>query len=100
MSTGVTYTLFGPLAAAVAAVAVAAVAVAAPAGLIAAVAGLALIGSFASVASAALADVDPREAATLTFVVAASGVSAFGIGAAFWSLLAGGALLLVLRRAT
>lgn len=78
ISTGATYTLFGPLAAAVAAVAVAA-----PAGLIAAVAGLALIGSFGSAASAALADDEHREAAALTFVVAASGVTAFGIGAAF-----------------
>lgn len=62
---------------------------AAPAGLLAAVAGVALIGTFASSASAALADDHLREAAALTFVVAASGMSVWGVGAAFWALLAG-----------
>ena len=93
VSTGATYLAIGPLAAAVAAVAVAA-----PAGLIAAVAGVALLGTFGSAAASALRDESHREAAALTFVVAASGVAVAGVGAAFWSLLAGGLYLLVMSR--
>ncbi|SDO60898.1 benzoate membrane transport protein [Nocardioides szechwanensis] len=93
VSAGTTYLAFGPLAAAVAAVTVAA-----PTGLVAAVAGVALIGTFASAATSALGDPGHRDAAAITFVVAASGVVAFGVGAAFWSLLAGGLYLLVMRR--
>ena len=74
------------------------VAVAAPAGVLETVAGLALIGTFAASAAAALADPDHREAAALTFVVAASGFVVGGVGAAFWSLVAGGLLLVVTRR--
>ena len=91
VSTGATYLAIGPLAAAVAAVAVAA-----PAGLVAAVAGVALLGTFGSAAASALAEESQREAAALTFVVAASGVAVAGVGAAFWSLLAGGLHLLVM----
>ncbi|GEP36729.1 benzoate transporter [Nocardioides psychrotolerans] len=93
VSTGATYLALGPLAAAVAAVAVAA-----PAGLVAAVAGVALLGTFGSAAASALGDESHREAAALTFVVAASGVAVAGVGAAFWSLLAGGAYLLVMHQ--
>ena len=93
VSTGVTFALFGPLAALVAAVAVAA-----PAGVIAAIAGVALLGTFGSAASAALADERHREAAALTFVVAASGLVIGGVGAAFWALVAGGVYLVVATR--
>lgn len=92
-SMGTTYVVLGPLTAAVAAVAVAA-----PAGLIATIAGVALLGTFATAATSALGDPGHRDAAAVTFVVAASGVSAFGVGAAFWSLLAGGLYLLVMTR--
>ncbi|MCD4525278.1 benzoate/H(+) symporter BenE family transporter [Nocardioides sp. cx-173] len=95
VSTGVTHLALGPLAAAVAAVAVAA-----PPGLVAAVAGVALLATFGSAAASAMGDADHREAATVTFVVAASGVAAFGVGAAFWSLLAGGLYLLVMGHRT
>ncbi|MGZ6707118.1 MAG: benzoate/H(+) symporter BenE family transporter [Solirubrobacteraceae bacterium] len=71
---------------------------AAPPLLIEAVAGLALLGALGGALSAAMADPETREAATITFAVTASGVSALGIGGAFWGLLAGLALLLVLRR--
>lgn len=81
----------------VAAAAVAAVAVAAPDGVIATFAGLALLGTLAGAAAAALADPDDREAAAVTFVVAASGYTLGGVGAAFWSLVAGGLLLAVTR---
>jgi benzoate membrane transport protein len=53
------------------------------------VAGLALIGSFAAAMAGAMADPARREAAALTFLVAASGLSFGGIGGAFWGLLAG-----------
>lgn len=62
---------------------------AAPPVLIQAVAGLALLGSFAGALVAALSDAEDREAATVTFLVAGSGLAFFGVGAAFWSLLAG-----------
>jgi benzoate membrane transport protein len=38
-----------------------------------------------------------REAAVITFLVTASGLSAFGVSGAFWGLLAGGAMLLLHR---
>ena len=65
---------------------------AAPPVLIQAVAGLALLGSFANALLAALSDPQDREAATITFLVAGSGLSFFGVGGAFWGLLAGLAL--------
>lgn len=47
--------------------------------------GLALLGAL----SAALAVEELREPAVVTFAVAASGITALGISAAFWGLLAG-----------
>lgn len=70
---------------------------AAPPLLIEAVAGLALFGAFgASIAAATSAQQD-REAAVVTFLVAASGLSFFGIGAAFWGLVAGGGVMALSR---
>jgi benzoate membrane transport protein len=66
--------------------------------LIQAVAGLALLSSLASAAGHALADEESRLPAILTFVTTASGVTILGIGAAFWGLIAGIALMLILRR--
>lgn len=65
--------------------------------LIQAVAGLALLGSLAGALATALARDDDRIPAIVTFVTTASGLSFFGIGAAFWGLLAGGALMAVQR---
>ena len=65
--------------------------------LIEAVAGLALLGAFGSSLSAALANADEREAALVTFLTAASGLTFFGIGGAFWGLVAGGAVLALSR---
>ncbi|MEY9941262.1 benzoate/H(+) symporter BenE family transporter [Streptacidiphilus sp. MAP5-3] len=62
---------------------------AAPPLLVEAVAGLALLPTLGSSLSTALAQEKGREAAVVTFVVAASGVSAFGIGAPVWALVAG-----------
>ena len=65
--------------------------------LIESVAGLALLGAFGSALHNALGEVSEREAALATFLVAASGVSFFGVGGAFWGLLAGGAILVFTR---
>lgn len=74
-----------------AALAVSLMAVAPPA-VIAAVAGLALLGALAGSLSAAVAEPVARESALITILITASGVSFFGIGAAFWGLVAGAAL--------
>jgi len=66
---------------------------ASPPVLIEAVAGLALLGAFGASLSAALAANEEREAAVVTFVVTASGLSFLGVSGAFWGLLAGGAML-------
>jgi benzoate membrane transport protein len=65
--------------------------------LIQAVAGLALLGSLVSALTAALSKEDERIPAILTFITAASGVSFFGIGPAFWGLIAGGAVMALMR---
>jgi benzoate membrane transport protein len=71
---------------------------AAPIDVVGAVAGLALLGTLASSLSNALTPERSREAAAITFVIAASGVTFLTIGAAFWALLAGLAVNLVLNR--
>ena len=71
---------------------------AAPPVLIQAVAGLALLGAFAGALQAALAVPEMREAAVITFLVTASGLTVLGISGAFWGLLAGGAILALHRR--
>jgi benzoate membrane transport protein len=65
----------------------------APPLMIEAVAGLALFGALGGALSAAAADAERREAAIVTFVVSASSVTAAGISAPFWGLVAGLAYL-------
>jgi benzoate membrane transport protein len=65
--------------------------------LVEAVAGLALLGALGSALHNALADPSEREAALATFVVAASGVSFYGVGGAFWGMIAGAVVLAVTR---
>lgn len=77
--------------------AAAAVALAPPA-LIQAVAGLALLSSMAGALRGAVEEEALRIPAVLCFVTCASGLSFFGVGAAFWGLLAGVAAAAVLRR--
>ncbi|RWC59685.1 benzoate/H(+) symporter BenE family transporter [Mesorhizobium sp.] len=60
-----------------------------PQSLIVLVAGLALMASLANALSIALKEEGDRMAATVTFVVTASGLTLFGVGAAFWGLVAG-----------
>ncbi len=61
----------------------------APAGIIETVAGLALLGTLASSLAGSLRAEADREAAVLTFLIAASGVAILGIGSAFWALAVG-----------
>jgi benzoate membrane transport protein len=60
-----------------------------PPSLIVLVAGLALMAPLANALSIALADEGERMAATTAFAVTASGLTLFGIGSAFWGLVAG-----------
>jgi benzoate membrane transport protein len=77
--------------------ALAALVLLAPEGVIAAVAGLALLGTFAASMHAALADASDRMPAVVTFAVAASGLAIAGVSAAFWALVAGVVVRLVLH---
>lgn len=60
-----------------------------PQPLIMAIAGLALLGTLGNSLQQALQLERDREAAIITFLVTASGVTGFGIGSAFWGLVAG-----------
>ncbi len=60
-----------------------------PGELIVLVAGLALLAPLTNATAIALADEKQRIAAMATFAVTASGISFFGIGAAFWGLVVG-----------
>lgn len=78
--------------------AVGAVFAAFPKELIVAIAGLALLGTIGNGLATAFREEKEREPALITFLVTASGLSLFGIGSAFWGLLAGAAALLVLHK--
>lgn len=71
-----------------------------PKELIAALAGLALFGAIGGALAGAMAQPDDREAALITFLVTASGMSFLGLSAAFWGLMFGlvAHLLLSVRR--
>jgi benzoate membrane transport protein len=60
-----------------------------PAAMVLALVALALLSPLMGALTGAFAAPDQRFAATLTLAVTASGVAAFGIGAAFWGLVAG-----------
>ena len=60
-----------------------------PAPLVTAIVGLALLGPLTGAATGAFATPAQRFAAAVTLTVTASGVAVFGIGAAFWGLVAG-----------
>ncbi|RYF89074.1 MAG: benzoate transporter BenE [Caulobacteraceae bacterium] len=91
VTTGIAYLVLGLVAGLAAAFITAS-----PPVLIQAVAGLALLSSLAGALANALAS-DDELPAILTFVTAASGITIIGIGAAFWGLVAGIVLLLLLR---
>jgi benzoate membrane transport protein len=66
---------------------------ASPTALVDTVAGLALVGALAGALASALADAERRDAAVVTFVVSASGITLASISASFWGLVAGIAFL-------
>jgi benzoate membrane transport protein len=92
VATGFFYVLVGLFGATVAALFAAF-----PHELVAAIAGLALIGTIGNGLAAALASEREREAALITFLVTASGVTLVGIGSAFWGLVAGGLAQVILQ---
>src|ERR1700678_3920409 len=73
-------------------------AMAASADVTGAVAGLALLATLSASLSGALSAPEGREAPAITFVIAASGLTFLGIGAAFWALAAGLLIRAVLPR--
>mgnify|MGYP001000056213 FL=1 len=68
-----------------------------PQELVWAIAGFALLGTIGNGLLTALSHERHREAALVTFLLTASGITLFGIGAPFWGLLAGVLTLLVLH---
>jgi benzoate membrane transport protein len=68
-----------------------------PQELVLAIAGLALLGTIGNGLAAALSHENEREPALVTFLVTASGLTLFGIGSAFWGLVAGALSLAVLQ---
>ena len=68
-----------------------------PSELVLAIAGLALLGTIGNGLFTALRDESQREPALITFLVTASGVTLFGIGSAFWGLIAGAMALMIYR---
>ncbi|MCU0951097.1 MAG: benzoate/H(+) symporter BenE family transporter [Burkholderiaceae bacterium] len=92
VAAGVFYLLLGLFAATVTALFAAF-----PRELVMAIAGLALLGTIGNGLAAALADDTQREAALVTFLVTASGLTLWSIGSAFWGLVAG-LLALAARR--
>lgn len=73
--------------------------VALPRALVVTIAGLALLGTIASGLAGALAHEKERDAAIITFLVTASGLTIAGIGSAFWGLTLGMAVYWLNRRA-
>ncbi|WP_110656003.1 benzoate/H(+) symporter BenE family transporter [Salinicola halimionae] len=69
-----------------------------PPGLVLAIAGLALLSTIGGSLHRALLESHQREPALITFLVTGSGVTLFGIGAAFWGLVAGLLALFILSK--
>jgi benzoate membrane transport protein len=70
-----------------------------PKALIVVLAGLALMNTIGNGLAAALKEDIDREAAIITFLITASGLSLFGVGSAFWGLVGGVIALIALRPA-
>ncbi|MBL0969192.1 MAG: benzoate/H(+) symporter BenE family transporter [Brevundimonas sp.] len=71
--------------------------IAMPSAALAVLTGLALIGPLTGALTGAMAEPKDREGAVIAFAATASGVALFGIGSAFWGLLAGFLALAALR---
>ena len=92
IAAGVFYLLAG-----VAGATVVALFAALPVEMIAALAGLALLGTIAANLAVASAEGEHREAAVITLLVTASGVSFFGVASAFWGIVAGALTILIIN---
>jgi benzoate membrane transport protein len=68
-----------------------------PKELVLSIAALALFGSIINGLTQAMSEPREREAALITFMVTASGLTLFSVGSAFWGIIAGGLTLLVLN---
>jgi benzoate membrane transport protein len=95
VASGVFYAIVGLFGAAVAGMLAAF-----PHELVVGIAGLALLGTIGNGLVAALQDERQRDAALVTFVVTASGVTLLSIGSAFWGLVAGAVVVAVGRIGT
>lgn len=84
ISAGLFYLLLGLLGASVAIVLAAL-----PPALIACLAGIALLGTLGGALASAMDNPSSRDAALVTFLITASGISLLGVGSAFWGLLGG-----------
>jgi benzoate membrane transport protein len=91
VSSGVSYLVLG-----LGAGAATALVSASPPILIEAVAGLALLGALIGAVTSALEEPSHRVVAIATFLVVASGIQLLNIGSAFWGLVVGGVVMLVL----
>ena len=61
------------------------------------IAALALFGSIINGLSIAMSETREREAALVTFMVTASGMTLFSVGSAFWGIVAGVLTLMILN---
>ncbi len=69
-----------------------------PKALVLSIAGIALIGTITASLHQAVSERTWREPALITFLVTLSGMNLFGIGSAFWGLVAGGLGMLLLGK--
>lgn len=69
-----------------------------PKALVLSIAGIALLGTITASLHQAVSDRAWREPALITFLVTLSGMNLFGIGSAFWGLVAGGLGMLILGK--
>jgi benzoate membrane transport protein len=92
VAAGVFYTIVGLFGATVSALFAAF-----PKEFILAIAGLALIGTIGNGLATALEEEANREPALITFLVTASGVTLFEVGAAFWGMVAGVLSMFILK---
>ncbi|NDV11605.1 benzoate/H(+) symporter BenE family transporter [Crenobacter caeni] len=68
-----------------------------PPALVLAIAGIALFSTLAGALATAMRDEAMRESALITFLVTASGFTLWGVGSAFWGLIAGALAWLALK---
>jgi benzoate membrane transport protein len=69
-----------------------------PRELLLSLAGIALINTFANALKTAVSDDSTRLSGVVTFVSGAAGVTIYGIGGAFWALVAGVLVWLLMRK--